>query len=133
MILHGRDLMKKGVLRRIGDGKSISIKFDNWIPGVNLGLIQTRVSLDQKVRLLLTQDGRSWNENIVIHFFFDEEANQILGIPISDIGSADFASWPHSRLGIYTVPSAYNLTRLAQSWQARNSFGAGSGSNQATI
>uniref|UniRef100_A0A453I588 Uncharacterized protein n=1 Tax=Aegilops tauschii subsp. strangulata TaxID=200361 RepID=A0A453I588_AEGTS len=31
-ILHGRDLMREGLVWRVGDGTSINIHHDNWIP-----------------------------------------------------------------------------------------------------
>jgi hypothetical protein len=39
-ILHGRDLLVQGVRWGIGDGKTVKIISDNWVPGVGPGLLK---------------------------------------------------------------------------------------------
>jgi hypothetical protein len=89
------------------------LKSENWIPGVNLSFTATRFSLpeNQTVSLLLDNDGLNWDDDIIRHFFCDEESNLILDIPISSDSCTDFISWPHSRTGVNTVRSAYNLAQ----------------------
>lgn len=71
-----------------------------------------------------------WNVNLIRNFFPEEIAEKILSIPISTVGCNDFASWPYSKSGAYTVRSAYNLMKSHQFWINRSRPGTGSSSKQ---
>ena len=120
---------------RVGDGKSISLKHDNWIPHSPTGVIYPICPLleDQSVNFLFTEDGRSWDEAAVRTFFNDNDTTHILDISISVDGCADFASWPYTKFGIYTVRSAYNLARTLQFWSDQSRNGGGASSKHALI
>jgi hypothetical protein len=50
-------------------------------------------------------------------------AEQILQIPISAHVEEDFVCWPHTRHGVYTVKSGYNLARPAKFLHERSKAG----------
>lgn len=112
-ILFGKELLKKGVAWRVGDGKSIKIMSDNWIPNVQAGLVSPLMHIpeDATVQFLMEEGGKEWNHDLVKYAFDEETANEILQVPISRHGGDDFASWPHDKRGLFTVRSAYNLAR----------------------
>uniref|UniRef100_A0A453RMZ8 Uncharacterized protein n=1 Tax=Aegilops tauschii subsp. strangulata TaxID=200361 RepID=A0A453RMZ8_AEGTS len=74
-ILHGRDLLREGLIWRIGDGTSVNIHHANWIPraGSMRPLGQVFVPGMTKVAHLLTTDGRSWDINKLQNMFSDDD------------------------------------------------------------
>jgi hypothetical protein len=112
-ILHGRDLVKRGALWRIGNGLSINIMKNYWIPGTIPCALRslTPVHYELKVASLFAADGYSWDVDRVRSWFAEDVALQILQLPISRHRDEDFLSWPHTRHGGYSVRSAYNLAR----------------------
>jgi len=71
-ILKGRDVIIKGVVWRVGDGKQIRIWGDNWL----LAKITSPVIYGQEstcVEVLIDQITRSWKVDMINHVF--EEAN----------------------------------------------------------
>jgi hypothetical protein len=65
-IEHGLDLLKQGIIWRIGNGTSVRIWRDNWLPR-NIGLKITsgrKFSRLIKVKSLMGPD-QKWNEDLV--------------------------------------------------------------------
>ncbi|XP_037480834.1 uncharacterized protein LOC119358354 [Triticum dicoccoides] len=131
-IMYGKELLRRGLLWRVGDGKQISIIRDNWIPDTIHGTMQTLIPVEdnQIVSSLISSNGSTWKEDTVRELFDRDIAERILKIPLSSEGCSDFASWPYTKNGIYTVRSGYNLVRTNQFWINRSSVGSGSSSNQ---
>ncbi|XP_073360453.1 uncharacterized protein [Aegilops tauschii subsp. strangulata] len=129
-ILHGRDLLKKGVQWGIGDGRNTYILKDHWIPSTP-DLLQPLypIPVSATVHCLIDEDNGCWNEETVRAFFSDEVANDILQIPINLEGGSDFARWPLTRFGEYTVRSVYNMARTSRFLCDRSASGRGLSSN----
>lgn len=110
--MYGKEILMKGVLWRVGDGKTIRINKDNWIQCSSM--IKPIVSLPEglKVHSLIDEDTSCWNEEIVQSYFNEEDVEKILQIPLCYTSCEDFPSWPHTKSGIYTVKSVYCLKRL---------------------
>jgi hypothetical protein len=72
-ILHGRDLLREGLVWRIGNGSAVKVWEDNWIPRTGLmrpyGQISGSESVS-KVEDLLLPDGQGWNEAKLRAVFF---------------------------------------------------------------
>jgi hypothetical protein len=130
-IMHGKKLLDRGILWRVGDGKQINILRDRWIPEVVPGTMPTSPSIgdNQTVNTLMRANEGQWNEAAIRKYFSDDIAERILSIPLSTEGCSDFPSWPHSKTGVYTVRSAYNLARTCTFWSERSCSGKGSSSN----
>jgi hypothetical protein len=95
-ILAGRDVLKKGLLKRIGNGSSTSIWHDRWIPNHFEGspLIVSDVPHVFMVSDLLTPSG-GWNTELIKHLFVDIDAHAILRTPlISHMGAPAFSLRP---------------------------------------
>lgn len=131
-IIHGRDMLKRGVLWRVGDGKSINWRRDWWIPDSPPGTLLPILPLPDGVTVhgFLNEQGDDWEESTVRAFFNETDANRILHIPISSSQGSDVAAWPYERACIYSVRSAYNLARAAQFWSERSLTGRGASSAQ---
>ena len=83
-ILHGRDLLLEGLIWRVGDGTSIKVHHDNWIPrsGSLRPLGQTYIQGINRVCDLLAANGSVWDVAKVHAMFSPDDAEEILRIPI---------------------------------------------------
>ena len=81
-ILHGRKVIQKGMIKRVGPGNSINIWRDNWIPGLRTmkPLIQPDNATVQQVDELFVQGTRMWNEQLVRQSFTAIDSEEILKI-----------------------------------------------------
>jgi hypothetical protein len=110
-IEHGLELLKEGLIRRVGNGKGINIWWDNWLPrDYNLkpraGKSNTRV---RRVSQLLTNGSNEWNQDIVRRIFYVEDVACILNMRLPDQSSEDIMVWHYERNGNFSVKSAYKL------------------------
>lgn len=109
-IEHGLTLLKKGIVWRIGNGRSVRIWRDPWIPRDHSRRpITTKRNCRVKwVSDLLGQDG-SWDVQNVSRVFLPIDAEEILKIRTSVRLEEDFLAWHPDRLGQFSVRSAYKL------------------------
>lgn len=109
-ILWSRDLIEKKLCWRVGDGKKILAKLDQWIPSVPL--FHSKVDLlppeYAKVNNFITNFG-SWNEEAVRRLFPEIEAEAILNIPLNRLGGEYIRFWIESKNGKYIVRDGYHL------------------------
>jgi hypothetical protein len=84
-ILHGRDLLKEGLVWRIGNGQKIKVWEDNWIPRSGLmrplGAKPNTAPVSMASDLLLV-DGQGWNVAKVNELFFEGDVEDILKIRV---------------------------------------------------
>jgi hypothetical protein len=127
-ILHGRELLKEGIIWRVGDGSKINIWNHNWIPRSSLkrpfGHRQD-VEVD-KVSELLEPSGAGWNLDKLNECFFEADVEDILKIPVGRTGSADYMAWNYTKNGVFSVRSAYHLKQHLKSMQAGRAGPSGS-------
>jgi hypothetical protein len=109
-ILKGVDLLKKGIIWRVGDGSTVNIWTDNWLARDDaLKPITPRYqSLLTKVAELINPITGQWDEALVRDTFMRIDAEVILATPIRD-DFEDFAAWHYDSKGLFTVKSAYKL------------------------
>jgi hypothetical protein len=110
-IIFGRDLLKEGLIWRIGDGSDIRVMADRWIPRASLqrsyGL---RPAKDvSKVSELLLESGGGWKVDKLSELFFEEDVADILKIPVGRAGTRDNLAWNYPKNEIFSVKSAYHL------------------------
>ena len=80
----------------VGDGKSIKIWNDAWLPSTGTGrIISPKFALvcGEAVANLMDHDNAVWNEDLVRSLFVPFEAESILSIPISSMKPADSQIW----------------------------------------
>ena len=109
-ILQGLQLLKQGLIWRIGNGNNTNIWADPWIPrGCIRKLITPRgSSLPTKVSELIDPSTGDWDEQLVTDTFWPEDASVILTIPI-DVDMVDWLAWHFDPMGKFSVKSAYKL------------------------
>lgn len=84
-ILYGLELLKKGLIWRIGNGTSVRIWRDAWIPrGLACKITTPRGRCHMHwVSELLDSDGRDWDYNRIIAVFNPADADAIAKIRLS--------------------------------------------------
>ena len=85
-ILGARDVIRRGMVWRIGNGQDVRIKEDRWLPiKSNRVAISplTSVQAETRVCSLINHELGIWNTDVVQRLFLPHEASLILGIPLS--------------------------------------------------
>lgn len=114
-------LLLEGLKWRVGNGTSIKVWEDSWIPGDWTHIVPsptTATNLDMRVCELLDFDNGCWNVDAVNATFIEDERQQVLDIPIPLKWRNDSRFWCPSLDGAYTVKSGYWLGRMGhtQTW-----------------
>ena len=111
-LLSAKDVIRKGMVWRIGNGISVRIKEDKWLLVKPSSLIISPLpSLppDKKVSSLISPVLGVWKANGVKHIFLPHKALMILGIPLSPRSPPDQVIWAHTQSGVFITKSAYQL------------------------
>ncbi|XP_059458257.1 uncharacterized protein LOC132187840 [Corylus avellana] len=126
-ILAGRELFQEGIFWRIGDGRSVSIWRDKWLPRLTTYSIQTPCRIlpeEAKVAELLDTNPIQWKKALIRDIFSEVEAEIICNIPVSSYQLPDKMIWYPTNSGEFSVKSAYHIEKERQN--RKN----GEGSNQ---
>lgn len=109
-IEYGLELLKKGIVWRIGNGAEVRIWRDPWIPrGPSCRLITLRGRCHLKgVAELLRTDG-TWNTTLLHQYFHQADIEEIVKIKRSQRLETDFVAWFPDKKGHFSVKSAYSL------------------------
>ncbi|KAH1122871.1 hypothetical protein J1N35_006031 [Gossypium stocksii] len=110
-ICGARDLIAEGLIWRIGNGSSVNIWNDPWIPGLgnNRLLVQKILPHLTTVNQLFKPETRTWNTKILRSFVEDDQFKSILAIPINNQGLEDMTVWKHDASGEFSVKSGYRV------------------------
>ena len=85
-ILSARNVIKKGAVWCIGDGQSICIRKDKWLPNKAYRKCSSPIPSippDAKVSSLVDANTGNWKDNQINQSFLSYEARLILSIPLS--------------------------------------------------
>ncbi|XP_024178589.1 uncharacterized protein LOC112184556 [Rosa chinensis] len=107
-ILHGRDILRAGIQRHIGNGLSTNIWTDLWLCGEELGVyLSDRVTY--VVDLFLSPS--VWNSTLLSELFPAHIVQKILDIPLSPRNHEDRWIWGGDKKGRFTVKLAYHVAQ----------------------
>ena len=126
-ILKGREIIRQGLKWRIENGSKVRIYGDAWLPGSRQGKILSPVidgQADARVYSLINHDSLCWKEDEIDRCFIPEEATLIKAIPLSLFNREDVPYWPHTRDGVFSVRSGYQLCLDLAETEAANSTSA---------
>uniref|UniRef100_A0A8R7V269 Reverse transcriptase domain-containing protein n=1 Tax=Triticum urartu TaxID=4572 RepID=A0A8R7V269_TRIUA len=107
----GLELLKKGLIWRIGDGRSIQVQKDQWIPRRE-GLRAANFTCRSRIRWvnqLIDPISKQWNQALIQRIFNHFDASEILKIRIPEGEVADCIAWHYEKSGVFTDRSAYKL------------------------
>ena len=88
-ILQSRDVIHKGVVWRVGDGRKIDIWGHSWLPNVG----QSRVisprndARVEKVCDLFYPNSKTWDPGLIQHIFYPWEVEKIMRIHVSAVNT----------------------------------------------
>ena len=109
-----KSIILKGACYLIGDGSSVEIWRDPWVPWFQDFTPKSRdVNSNQpplKVSKLIDPDLHCWRASLVTRLFDPESTQAILSIPIPLSPSPDKLIWVLDPKGAFTVKSAYQAT-----------------------
>ncbi|KAM1406093.1 hypothetical protein ACFXTH_000797 [Malus domestica] len=109
-IFEARKVLQHGVRWWVGDGESINIRKDPWLPTPTTFLAYPMDSLEEiKVRDLIDPVSKSWKEEVISAGFNRDEARKILIIPLSKYGCHDRLVWHYTVNGDYSVKTGYGV------------------------
>ncbi|CAO2191947.1 unnamed protein product [Urochloa humidicola] len=109
-ILAGRDALKLGLIRRIGNGANTNIWEDKWIPG-GVGmkpLCPKETATATRVEELIDHDCKCWDLAALESNLIASDVAAVARIPLG-VSNEDTWAWSAERHGVYSVKSAYWL------------------------
>jgi len=109
-ILEAQGVIKSNYIWRVGDGASINIWTDPWLPNSQSPYIQPSLTDNQnatKVQELFNQAKTAWDVSRLERLFTQHDIDQICSIPVVDIKTEDTIIWSGEEKGEYTVKSCY--------------------------
>jgi hypothetical protein len=124
-ILHGREALKKGLIKRIGSGRSVRIWEDPWIPSNNghKPLFRPPNASAIMVDELLDSNSMKWDIQKVKANFCETDVKAICSTPTGRFAN-DVWAWAKEPNGRFSVHSAYKtLIDESDSSKAGNSMG----------
>jgi len=120
-ILHGRELLKKGLLKRVGNGNSIRVWMDPWIEdgAVRMPWIMNPIiNIELRVKDLIDFRNRDCDIHKLEEHFFPGDILKIRKKkPL--VSQEDFLVWRHNKSGDFSVKSAYWLACQIQNSKVR--------------
>ena len=105
-------LVKRGIRWNVGNGDSIRVWGDKWLPSPSTFRITSlRLFLQTETRVseLISHDVAAWKTQIIDAIFLPHEAELIKSIPLSSCLPEDTIVWAATPNGLFTVRSAYRL------------------------
>jgi hypothetical protein len=120
-VLKGMALLRKGIIWRIGDGRSIHIWNDRWIPrGTTRRPCSHRGRhLIQWVNELIDPLTGQWDTQLVTQTFHPDDVKCILAIPLVQ-GMDNILAWHFDPKGSFSVKSAYKVCIDQESYGSSN-------------
>ncbi|BFG14167.1 hypothetical protein CerSpe_004410 [Prunus speciosa] len=113
-IFAAKQVLERGMRWQVGNGSSIRVWFDKWIPRLPSFQVLSPPPHDSfrnlRVDALLEADG-NWNFRLLHDLFPVGEVEAISSIPLSFRKPQDRRIWHHEPNGCFTVRSAYGVAR----------------------
>ena len=121
-ILQARDVILKGVVWRVGDGRSINIWEQKWVPNLITSKVVSPRSNSHVIWVseLFLPNSKLWDVELLNAIFYLWEAEEISRIHVSPHCQIDAYVWLFTSNGDYSVKSAYKMlaTKAMASAQA---------------
>jgi hypothetical protein len=108
------DLLKEGLIWRVGNGQKARIWKEKWIPTSSTHRVTsppTFLDCNSTVCALIDEHMKRWNTQLLEELFINEEAKVIQSIPLSCTHQEDIQIWRGTKNGLFTMKSAYYIHR----------------------
>lgn len=113
-IWNAKKLLNEWLMWRIGNGRSVKIWGDRWIPSPWSYAIQTpnrNFNKEANVCSLIDEATNWWNFPLIQELFSREESAIICNIPICPQRQQDKLVWVGTKNGVFTIRSAYHMAK----------------------
>ena len=109
-ILRGLELLKEGIVWRVGTGEHIDVYKDPWLPRGQTRKVRSPDELQEEIHVsdLIDPNTGCWDKEIIKNMFDQQDARDILSIPLCQ-GMEDTVAWHFDKKGIFSVKSCYQL------------------------
>lgn len=107
-----KTVLQEGLIWRVGNGESVNIWFDRWIPRPSTFKVQSPMQdhyVGWKVSSLIDKSTSYWNQVLLREMANAEEVEVISRIPISVSNAPDKMVWRCTSNGKFSVKSVYHL------------------------
>lgn len=109
-LLWGKELLLKGLVRRIRDSRKVKIYHDNWLLRPTLFKPFSPITLSTSATVnSLINPSDTQNDPIIDSHFLPQDAHIIKSIPLPTNKIPDAPYWLHDQKGQFSVKSAYYL------------------------
>ena len=127
-IIQGREMLKRGLIRRIGNGDTTEVWHDQWIDGTILmkPMGALKPNSIQLVSDLIGPMSNQWDTQLVRSIFYAPDAAAILAMARPRTGGADVWAWAREKSGLFTARSAYRH-EMQTKLQVTKTVGSSSG------
>jgi hypothetical protein len=108
---HGFELLKKGIIWRIGSGSKVNIWRDPWVnrePSRRITMKKGHARF-RWVSQLMVPGRREWNEQVINACMHPHDPEQVLRIRLSDRIQDDHIAWALERTRVFFVRSVCRL------------------------
>ena len=102
---------------KVGDGESINVWRDPWLPSVFLPFVSSQATVGRenlRVRELIKRGTNEWNSLLLQQLFCARDIALIESIPLCSSKVNDTLIWPFTPSGSYIVKSGYRFLYKAQ-------------------
>ncbi|CAA7023575.1 unnamed protein product [Microthlaspi erraticum] len=113
-IIYGRELLRKGLRRSIGNGKATLVWVDNWLydgipsrPGGRHSLM----NIELRVSDLIDETRQNWNMTILRELFCRDDI-ELICRQRPYTSREDSFVWTGTKNGVYTVKTGYDLMMM---------------------
>jgi hypothetical protein len=112
--VHAVDVLKEGIIWRVGNGQGIDIWEDPWLPRevTRRPITPKGRTLLRKVADLIDPVSDKWDDQLLNQTFWEEDVKIIKSIPIH-VEMGDMIAWHFDKKGRFSVKSAYRVHRDA--------------------
>ena len=107
-------ILRSGYCWRVGNGSSISVLEDKWIPNhpTNKVLHPIHELVDEMaISELIDLELHVWRGDMIMTLFHREDVDVITKIPLSRRVIPNSISWLHNKNGKFTIKFAYKVER----------------------
>jgi hypothetical protein len=108
------NLVKNGLVWRVGNGKKVRIWKDMWLPTPTTYMVHSPPNLldpQATVSQLIDVDTKWWNEALLEQLFSREEVISIQLVSLSTTNQEDTFIWKGTAKGLFLVRSAFHLEK----------------------
>lgn len=122
--LSAKPVLQEGLFWRIGNGNSVSIWNERWVPRpFTFKVLSPMIehSAVWKVSALIDNSSCSWNQNLLRELLNNDDVELVSRVPISATNAPDKLVWRCTTNDKFFVKSAYHLfceMELSAKWES---------------